>query len=139
MDIQAEELGRNRAVDLPVLSDVRGLLTQLNRLIDQQGAAEDLRRQFAGWIAELKKSESDNKAMTRPTWEGDQVPIHPLRLAREVDDFMNREEDIVVADGGDTTTWMGMTRTVRRPGHYLDYGLFGCLAVGLPFANAASS
>jgi acetolactate synthase-1/2/3 large subunit len=43
----------------------------------------------------------------------------------------------VVADGGDTTTWMGMTRTVRRPGHYLDYGIFGCLAVGLPFANAA--
>ncbi len=137
VDIQGEELGRNRAVDLPVVSDVRALLTQLNLLIDQQGAAEGLRRQFAGWVAELKKSDSDNKAMTRPNWEGDQVPIHPLRLAREVDDFMNRKEDIVVADGGDTTTWMGMTRTVRRPGHYLDYGLFGCLAVGLPFANAA--
>ncbi len=137
VDIQGEELGRNRAVDLAVASDLRALLTQLNRLIDQQGAAEGLRNQFAGWIAELKKSESDNKAMARPNWEGDQVPIHPLRLAREVNDFMNRAEDIVVADGGDTTTWMGMTRTVRRPGHYLDYGLFGCLAVGLPFANAA--
>ena len=75
--------------------------------------------------------------MTRPNWESDQVPIHPLRLAREINNFMNREDDIVVADGGDTTTWMGMTRTIRRPGHYLDYGLFGCLAVGLPFANAA--
>jgi len=30
-----------------------------------------------------------------------------------------------------------MTRTVRRGGRYLDSGLYGCLAVGLPFANAA--
>jgi len=43
----------------------------------------------------------------------------------------------VVADGGDTTTWMGMTRTVRKAGHYLDYGLYGSLGVGLPYANAA--
>jgi acetolactate synthase-1/2/3 large subunit len=44
---------------------------------------------------------------------------------------------MVVADGGDTSTWMGMTRTIRRGGTYLDYGLYGCLAVGLPYANAA--
>jgi acetolactate synthase I/II/III large subunit len=30
-----------------------------------------------------------------------------------------------------------MTRTIRRPGHYLDSGLYGCLGVGLPYANAA--
>jgi acetolactate synthase I/II/III large subunit len=50
---------------------------------------------------------------------------------------MNREDDIVVADGGDTSTWMGMTRTVKKGGTYLDYGLYGCLAVGIPYANAA--
>jgi acetolactate synthase-1/2/3 large subunit len=32
---------------------------------------------------------------------------------------------------------MGMTRTVGTPGRYLDYGIFGSLAVGLPYANAA--
>jgi thiamine pyrophosphate-dependent acetolactate synthase large subunit-like protein len=37
----------------------------------------------------------------------------------------------------DTSTWMGMTRTVRRGGTYLDYGLYGCLAVGIPYGNAA--
>ncbi len=50
---------------------------------------------------------------------------------------MDCEDDIVVADGGDTTIWMGMTRTIRKPGCYLDYGIFGSLAVGLPYANAA--
>ena len=46
-------------------------------------------------------------------------------------------DDIVVADGGDTTTWIGMTRTIRKPGRYLDYGLYGSLGVGLPYALAA--
>ena len=32
---------------------------------------------------------------------------------------------------------MGMTRTVRQQGHYLDSGLYGCLGVGIPYANAA--
>jgi acetolactate synthase-1/2/3 large subunit len=137
VDIQAEEMGRNRSIDLAVLSDVRSFLNACNSLIDQRGLGERLKKQFAPWVAALNESATNSKAMTQPSWESDSVPIHPLRLAREVDAFMNREDDIVVADGGDTTTWMGMTRTVRRPGHYLDYGIFGCLAVGLPFANAA--
>ena len=79
----------------------------------------------------------DGKAEAIPNWESDNVPIHPLRLAKEVNDFMNREDDIVVADGGDTAIWTGMTRTVRKPGTYQDSGLFGCLGVGLPYANTA--
>jgi acetolactate synthase-1/2/3 large subunit len=50
---------------------------------------------------------------------------------------MDREDDVVVADGGDTSTWMGMTRTITKGGTYLDYGLYGCLAVGIPYGNAA--
>jgi acetolactate synthase-1/2/3 large subunit len=137
VDIQAEEMGRNRSIDLAVMSDIRSFLNVCNSLIDQRGVGPELKNRFAPWVATLKESASNSKAMTQPSWESGNVPIHPLRLAREVDAFMDREDDIVVADGGDTTTWMGMTRTVRRPGHYLDYGIFGCLAVGLPFANVA--
>jgi len=60
-----------------------------------------------------------------------------MRLAKEVNDFMDREDDIVVADGGDTSIWMGMTRTIVKGGTYLDSGLYGCLGVGIPYANAA--
>ena len=60
-----------------------------------------------------------------------------MRLAYDIDQFMDREDDIVVADGGDTQIWMGITRTVRNAGRYLDAGLYGCLGVGIPYANAA--
>ena len=75
--------------------------------------------------------------MTQKDWQSENIPIHPLRLACEINEFMNQKTDIVVADGGDTTTWMGMTRTMTHAGRYLDYGIFGSLAVGLPYANAA--
>lgn len=136
-DIEAEEIGRNRSVDLGVVGDVRALLEELNRGIDAQGPGRALQSRFQGWVETVRKADVDGKAPTQPLWESEAVPIHPLRLAREVDAFMDREEDIVVADGGDTQVWMGMTRTVRAGGHYFDSGLYGCLAVGLPFANAA--
>jgi thiamine pyrophosphate-dependent acetolactate synthase large subunit-like protein len=137
VDIEPEEIGRNRTIDLPVFSDIGGFLRVCNRVIDEQGLRARLNERFRGWVAALKKEQENRKAEARRHWESDNIPIHPLRLAREVDDFMDREDDIVVADGGDTQIWTGMTRTVRRAGHYQDSGLFGCLGVGLPYANAA--
>lgn len=137
VDIQAEEIGRNRSIDLGVVSDVRALLAECGTIIAEKDAGGRLRQRFEGWRAELEKAHVEGKAQRADQWESARTPIHPLRLAREVDAFMQRPDDIVVADGGDTQIWMGMTRTVRQAGHYLDSGLYGCLAVGLPYANAA--
>ena len=137
VDIQAEEIGRNRTVDLGVVSDAAAMCRELGRIVEQKGLSSALQDKFSPWIKELKNAEEAGKAEAKPNWESAAVPIHPMRLAQEVNSFMNREDDIVIADGGDTQIWMGMTRTIRRPGHYLDAGLFGCLAVGLPYANAA--
>jgi acetolactate synthase-1/2/3 large subunit len=137
VDIQAEEIGRNRAIDLPIVSDLQAFLAECNDLMATDSQADELKERFAPWISTLKAADTAGKEPSKADWESDNTPIHPLRLAREVDNFMDREDDIVVADGGDTTTWMGMTRTMRKPGHYLDYGIFGSLAVGLPYANAA--
>lgn len=137
VDIQPEEIGRNRSVDLPVVSDVGALLRQCNAVIREKKLNEMLTSRFAPWISTLETAHEQGKAMSANDWKSDAVPIHPMRLAREINEFMNREDDIVVADGGDTATWMGMTRTIRKPGHYLDYGIFGSLAVGIPYANAA--
>ena len=137
VDINAEEIGRNRRVDLPIISDLKAYLAACNNLIDAQNLSETLKSRFSAWIDKLRQSDKEGKSPAQKDWTSENTPIHPLRLAREIDAFMNRGDDFVVADGGDTTTWMGMTRTINRPGHYLDYGIFGSLAVGLPYANAA--
>lgn len=137
VDVEPEEIGRNKSVDLGVVSDIKALLREVNRIIDNNGNGAKLQKQFGAWVEIVKKADVDGKEQAKAMWEKPGVPIHPMRLAKEVNDFMNREDDIVVADGGDTSIWMGMTRTIRRGGTYLDSGLYGCLGVGIPFANAA--
>lgn len=137
VDIEPEEIGRNRTVDLAVVSDIRELLKACNRVVDERKLSSSLPDRFAPWIEFLRQSDSDGKAQAQPDRESEAVPIHPLRLAGEIDKFMDRDGDIVVGDGGDTQIWMGITRTARQAGRYFDAGLYGCLGVGLPYANAA--
>jgi acetolactate synthase-1/2/3 large subunit len=137
VDILPEEIGRNRTVDLPVVSDIRELLKEMIRIIKSEKSLKNMPSNYTEWFNLLKKSMEEAKKFAALVWKSENVPIHPMRLAWEINEYMNREDDIVVADGGDTTTWMGMTRTIRKGGHYLDYGLYGSLAVGLPYANAA--
>ncbi|MBU2513539.1 thiamine pyrophosphate-binding protein [bacterium] len=137
VDIHPDEIGRNRNVDLGILSDIKGLLKMCNRRIDENGTADKLQQQFKGWVSDVKAADEEGKKQSLPLWESKETPIHPMRLAQEVNKFMNKEDDIVIADGGDTQVWMGMTRTVVKPGTYMDSGLYGCLAVGLPYTNTA--
>jgi len=136
VDIEPEEIGRNRTIDLPVVSDVKGFLKACNQLLDDE-LSDELKLNFDPWIEKLTTAHKESKEMTQKDWQSENIPIHPMRLASEINEFMNQTTDIVVADGGDTTTWMGMTRTMTHPGTYLDYGIYGSLAVGLPYANAA--
>lgn len=137
VDIEAEEIGRNRSVALSVVSDIQGLLAVCNRLIEEKYLSSGFQKRFEAWVSTLIKAGEDGKAEAEAQWKSAAIPIHPLRLTAEINRFMEREDDMVVADGGDTQIWMGMTRTVRQSGHYLDSGLYGCLGVGLPYANAA--
>jgi acetolactate synthase-1/2/3 large subunit len=137
VDIEPEEIGRNRSVDLAVVSDVRELLKAANRLIHKKKMSAFLRQRFTGWVSTLEQADEEGKAPAQSDWQSENIPIHPLRLAHEINQFMDREGDIVVADGGDTQVWMGITRTIRKSGRYLDAGLYGCLGVGIPYANAA--
>ncbi len=136
VDIEPEEIGRNRTVDLPVASDVKGFLKACNQRLNDQ-LADELKLKFSPWIEKLSLAHKESMEISKNDWQSDNLPIHPLRLAGEINEFMNQPTDIVVADGGDTTTWMGMTRTMTHAGRYLDYGIYASLAVGIPYANAA--
>ncbi len=137
VDICPEEIGRNRTVDLPIPGDVKGFLTACNQMIAKENLSSTFGEKFAPWVEKLHQAHKEGKTQSEKDWHSDNIPIHPMRLAREVDLYMDKEDDIVVADGGDTTTWMGMTRTLTSAGQYLDYGIFGSLAAGIPSANAA--
>ena len=64
------------------------------------------------------------------------MPIDPLRLCREVAEFVS-DEMIVIGDGGDIVAQASKVIRVPRNGAWMDPGPLGTLGVGMPFALAA--
>ncbi|MBU2513571.1 thiamine pyrophosphate-binding protein [bacterium] len=137
VDIEPEEIGRNKTIDLPIFGDIKALLEECNNTITLEGKSENMKSRFHSWTERLKQTDLDLKDAAQKEYVRDAVPINPGVLAREVDNFMDRESDIIIADGGDAQTWVLETRTCRSELNVLDSGLFGCLGVGLPYGIAA--
>ena len=65
-----------------------------------------------------------------------QTPIHPLRLCREIRDFMDRDA-VLSVDGQEILNYGRQSIPIHAPGHSLNSGPFGTMGVGLPFGLGA--
>ena len=63
----------------------------------------------------------------------DAAPLHHYRLGAELDRALP-DDAVVIGDGGDVVAAVSRVLRVRRPGHWLDPGPFGCLGVGPGYA-----
>ncbi len=71
-----------------------------------------------------------------PLFTSDRSPIHPYRLAWEINEFLG-EDTIYIGDGGDVVTISAQAVRPRQPGQWMDPGALGSLGVGTGFALAA--
>jgi acetolactate synthase-1/2/3 large subunit len=131
VDLDYCELGHNRDVDIGLAADAGAVLEQLTAAVAPAHAAR-------AWMQHLRQVETKRYEEDKPFLYSDAVPIHPLRLAREVNDFLTAET-IFVADGGDVVTMSAAAVHPRAPGHWMDPGPLGTLGVGTPFAIAAKA
>jgi acetolactate synthase-1/2/3 large subunit len=131
VDLDYATVGHNRGVDVGLVGDAAAVLAQLTAALGK--VAADRRRP---WLDHLR--EVERKALDRdlPLLNSDAVPIHPLRLAKEIQDFL-REDTIFIGDGGDVVTISASAIHPHQPGQWLDPGPLGTLGVGMPFAIAA--
>jgi len=88
------------------------------------------------WLAYIRREERNALGRDGALMSSDEVPIHPMRLCREIRDFID-EDTTVVGDGGDIVSYGGRVINVYKPGYWLDPGPMGCLGTGTGFAIAA--
>ncbi len=132
VDLDYGELGHNRDVDLGICGDAAAVLAQLTDAVGSQGSRSD------DWLRALREVEDKSASQAAAGLNSDQVPIHPLRLCKEVNDFLT-EDTIFIGDGGDIVTMSASVIRTHKPGHWLDPGPLGTLGVGAPFAIAAKA
>jgi acetolactate synthase-1/2/3 large subunit len=131
VDIEGEEIGRNRDVQTGVVADCAATLRALAAAANTRDWPER-----TAWTDALRATRGGMDALfAGPASVA--APIHPYRVARDIAAIMDRPGDVLVGDGGETAFWLEMASIVRAPGHWLSHGYLGCLGTGLPFAIAA--
>jgi acetolactate synthase-1/2/3 large subunit len=71
-----------------------------------------------------------------PLFKSNSTPIHPYRVAYELNEFLS-DDTIYIGDGGDVVTISAQAVRPRKPGQWMDPGALGSLGVGTGFAIAA--
>jgi len=132
VDIDPTELGRNRDIDVCVEGDAGAVLEQL---LAELG---DARPDHDSWLKTLREEEEKTLAARQEFLNSDAVPIHPLRLCKEIAAFVD-ENTIVIGDGGDTVNLAAQVLPINYPGQWYDPGPMGTLGVGTGFAMAVKT
>ncbi|HTY80517.1 MAG TPA: thiamine pyrophosphate-dependent enzyme, partial [Candidatus Bathyarchaeia archaeon] len=132
VDVNPTQLGHNRHVDVPIAGDARAVLEQLRA--EAEGKIGP--KQYAAWTGKLRVLDAEKSAEQDKAMSNDKTPIHPLRLCKEVRDFLRRDA-ILVVDGQEILNFGRQAIPTFTPGHRLNSGAFGTMGVGLPFGVGA--
>lgn len=131
IDLVADEFGRNRVIDVPMLGDAALTVRKLDEALNIGNSASG----DPTWVndamsARLKRIDELGRNETGP--------IHPTRIGRDLMDVMP-ENAIFVGDGADALNWMlGVTR-MSGDRCYLDHYPLGSMGIGTALSIGAAA
>ena len=132
-DIENELIGTNRSADAFIVGNLNSSFRGMSEAIDAAGANLN----FSEWRDQLSARETELETDFSAQLNSDEVPIDPLRLCREVRDFVADKDVILIGDGGDIVAQASKVLPVPEENCWMDPGPLGTLGVGMPFALAA--
>jgi len=132
VNVDGREIGHNRGVEVGIVGDAKMVLQQLT---------EEAAGKFNGgveteWVSQLAARHRSSQERQAPLLHSDKVPIHPLRLCKEVRDVITRDT-ILVVDGHETLNFARQSIPIYESGCSINAGPHGCMGVGIPFGIGA--
>jgi len=133
VDIDPSEIGKNVAVDVPIVGDLKRVLRALTPLVAERSA--DDRRDHLDELAEWRRGSEGS------TWHGSGAWRDGLLSA---DFVISRLGDLtdhdatLVADVGQHQMWLARYAGFRRPNSHLSSGGLGTMGFGVPAAMGAA-
>ncbi|MBU3671118.1 MAG: thiamine pyrophosphate-binding protein [Sinobacteraceae bacterium] len=146
IDVEAEELSRNRRIDVPIAADA-GLATKqllaalradvsANASADTSTAIKALAHRGL-WVRDALQ----DRLAYLDALAAEPLPhdaIHPLTLGRTIAEAMPADS-VFVGDGADIQNWMYGALRVREAPGFLDHYPMGAMGVGTPLAVGAAA
>ncbi len=134
VNIDGKEIGHNRGVEVGIIGDAKLVLQQLT--VEAAGKIDG--KQETAWVAQLAAKQRSNEERAAELLHSTKVPIHPLRLCREVREIITRDT-ILVVDGHEILNFGRQSIPVYEPGTSLNAGPHGCMGIGVPFGIGAKA
>jgi acetolactate synthase-1/2/3 large subunit len=135
IDMDYRTVGKNRDISLGLVGDPGAILGAVLQAASGR-IKGDKRQARQQWLKQLSDGESAATEKLMPLFKSNSVPIHPYRVAYELNEFLG-EDTIYIGDGGDVVTISAQAVRPRGPGQWMDPGALGSLGVGTGFAIAA--
>lgn len=135
IDLDYRNVGKNRDITLGLSGHPGAILSSL-ALAASGRMKKDARQQRRQWMKQLRLIEEAKLEKLMPLFCSEQTPIHPYRLAWDINEFLG-DDTIYIGDGGDVVTISAQAVRPRNPGQWMDPGALGSLGVGTGFAMAA--
>ncbi len=135
IDLDYRTVGKNRDISLGLAGHPGAILSAVAAAASGRidGGA---RVQRQAWMKQLREIEASKLERLMPLFTSDSNPIHPYRLAWEINEFLG-DDTIYIGDGGDVVTISAQAVRPRGPGQWMDPGALGSLGVGTGFSMAA--
>ena len=125
IDIDPAEIGKNKLIDVPIVGDLKNVLTDLNEKAPKVSHDE--------WLKQIKKWKKEYSLTYRKT--EDDILI-PQEILSEIDKI-TKGNVIVATDVGQHQMWTAQYLTFNNPYSILTSGGAGTMGFGLPAAIGA--
>jgi acetolactate synthase-1/2/3 large subunit len=135
IDMDYRTVGKNRDIDFGIVGHPGAILGAVLQSATGR-LKQDKRQARQQWMKKLTEAESAATEKLMPLFKSNNRPIHPYRVAWELNEFL-ADNTIYIGDGGDVVTISAQAVRPRRPGQWMDPGALGSLGVGTGFAIAA--
>ncbi|HTP66517.1 MAG TPA: biosynthetic-type acetolactate synthase large subunit [Geobacteraceae bacterium] len=133
IDVDPTSIKKNVRVDLPIVGDVKWVLTKMLKVLEEQcDAIDGFRREIAPWLQEI-----DGWKTKHPmTFKQSASVIKPQLVIRKLRELSNPDA-IVATDVGQHQMWTAQFFTFTGPRTFLSSGGLGTMGFGLPAAMGA--
>ena len=124
IDIDPAEIGKNKAVDVPIVGDVKAVLQTLLQRMQRRGDT-------ARWITRINAWRAQYPLRYR-----DDDRLRPQYVIQELSDLL-KGEAIIASEVGQNQMWTALYYCFRKPRTWLTSGGLGTMGYGFPAAIGA--
>ncbi|MEN6609860.1 MAG: biosynthetic-type acetolactate synthase large subunit [Methanoregulaceae archaeon] len=125
IDIDPAEIGKNKHVDIPIVGDVKSVLSDMLALLKKTGTID-------AWHKKLKHWKQHH-----PLRFADDGKLRPQFILRKMSEMFG-PDSVIVSEVGQNQMWTAQYYQFKRPRQWITSGGLGTMGFGFPAAIGAN-